>query len=140
MYQTKKLKQVETSAAESFLLEAQIKNPERLKMLILSGSSLMRNDFMFIMNCLSLIKLDLSNNGLVRFPKEFSLAALTKLGFLHLNNNEFLNIEDLKPVFETTNLIHLTLQNNPLPMNSRIEHFILNVLKRLRVINDRVIF
>jgi len=25
-------------------------------------------------------------------------------------------------------------------MNSRIEHFILNVLKKLRVINDRVIF
>lgn len=87
MNKGKKLKLNESQAAESFLLEAQIKNPERLKMLILSGSNLARNDFMFIMNCKSLIKLDLSSNGLVRFPKEFSLSTLTKLSFLHLHNN-----------------------------------------------------
>lgn len=81
------------------MLESQIKSPERLKMLILSGSSLARNDFMFILQCKSLIKLDLSNNGLVRFPKEFSLAQLSSLAFLHLHNNEFRQIEDLKPVF-----------------------------------------
>lgn len=69
MHRTKKLKQPQGETADSFLLESQIKNPERLKMLILSGSSLARNDFMFIMQCRNLIKLDLSNNGLVRFPK-----------------------------------------------------------------------
>lgn len=109
-------------------------------MLILCGSNLARSDFMFIMNCTGLIKLDLSSNGLVRFPIEFSLVNLKSLSFLHLHNNEFRNIEDLKPVFETSNLLQLTLYNNPLPMNPRIEHFILNVLKKLKVINDRVIF
>lgn len=140
MHRGKKPKPSAGETASSFLLESQIKHPERLKMLILSGSSLARSDFMFVLQCRSLIKLDLSGNGLVRFPKEFSLAPLTGLAFLHLHNNEFRQIEDLKPVFETSGLLHLTLHSNPLPMNSRIEHFILNVLKKLRVINDRVIF
>lgn len=54
-------------------LQEQIKAPEKLKLLVLSGSRLATNDFLFILKCRNIIKLDLSDNELQSIPEEFSI-------------------------------------------------------------------
>lgn len=55
-------------------IKEQIKSPEKLKLLVLSGSQLASNDFSFIHRCRNLLMLDLSDNELSKIPEFFALS------------------------------------------------------------------
>ena len=82
--------------------------------MVLSGSRLASTDFTFMMRCKNLVKLDLSDNDLPRLPEFFRMEQLSSLRLLYLHSNNFKSLEDIKPLFECSHLVHVTLHKNPI--------------------------
>lgn len=120
-------------------LQEQIKAPEKLKLLVLSGSHLGPGDFVFILKCRNIMKLDLSDNELTKVPPEFDGSQLPNLQLLFLHNNYFKDIEGIRPIVLCGCLIQVTIYNNPL-QSPQTEHYLINVLPKLKMVNDRIVF
>lgn len=80
-------------------LEA-IKEPQKVKVLILSESRASLKDFYLIAAFTNLIKIDLSYNKLAAFPPGFSFRAFPHLRTLFLHYNKFAAIKQLLPLTE----------------------------------------
>lgn len=66
-----------------------IRNPERVRVLVLTGQKLSSQQFIFLRTFNNLIKLDLSHNRISTFSQGFSFKPFTQLKTLFLHYNKF---------------------------------------------------
>ena len=64
-------------------------------MLILAGTEIITREIEMLMLCTNLIKLDISSNTIISFPKNFTFASMQKLKLFYLHNNL---IDDLESI------------------------------------------
>ena len=79
---------------------AEIKDPEKVKVLILAEQRTAFKDFFFIRNFTEVIKIDLSYNKLTSFPNGFTFRHFKTLKILHLQYNKFSHIKAIAPLTE----------------------------------------
>ena len=73
-----------------------IREPASLKLLILAGTKIKVPEIATVSRCLSLIKLDLSNNQLPEIPLHFNTFPLLRILYLHNNQLTAINISHTK--------------------------------------------
>ena len=73
---------------QDVFLNKKIVAPEKLKILVLSGNNLVNDELEFLQKCVSLIKLDLSNNHITMISNKIKMNHLKKLKMLNLQNNK----------------------------------------------------
>lgn len=76
-------------------LNKKIISPEKLKILVLSGNDLVNDELEFIQKCVSLIKLDLSNNNITNISQKIRMNHLQKLKILYLHNNQISKVDGI---------------------------------------------
>ena len=72
-----------------------IKDPHKVKILILSQSKTNLKEFYIVKTFGSLIKIDLSYNKLISFPPGFSFGSFKKLRVVFLHYNKFSSLKNL---------------------------------------------
>lgn len=77
-----------------------VRQPELVKVLILSENRTSLKEFYLFRNYTNLIKIDLSYNKLAAFPNGFSFASFRTLRTLFLHYNKFSALKTLLPVVE----------------------------------------
>jgi hypothetical protein len=72
-----------------------IKEPQKVKILILSEHKTTIKDLYFVRNFVNLIKIDLSHNKLSTFPNGFTFRSFQNLRSLFLHYNKFQVLKNL---------------------------------------------
>ena len=77
-----------------------IREPQNVKVLILSENKTTLKEFYLIKQYENLIKIDLSYNKIAAFPQGFNFGRFRRLRTLFLHYNRFLSLRVLGPVVE----------------------------------------
>lgn len=99
---------------QDVFLNKKIVAPEKLKILVLSGNELVNEELEFVQKCVSLVKLDLSNNHITSISSKIKMGHLKKLRMLYLHNNRINKLDGIEGVFSIPELNFLTIRDNPI--------------------------
>ncbi|CAK60253.1 unnamed protein product (macronuclear) [Paramecium tetraurelia] len=104
-----------------------IQVPADVKVLLLSGTALNRNQLDQVYKCTNLLKLDLSNCNLTLIP---NLKKLTNLRILYLHQNQISTLS-VEPILGCNHLNYLTLFLNPVSAHCSLRRQVISYMKSL---------
>ncbi|CAD8196593.1 unnamed protein product [Paramecium pentaurelia] len=104
-----------------------IQVPADVKVLLLTGTSLNKNQLDQVQKCTNLLKLDLSNCNLTFIP---NLKKLTNLRILYLHQNQISQLS-VEPITGCNSLNYLTLFLNPVSAQCSLRRQVISYMKSL---------
>ncbi|CAD8202293.1 unnamed protein product [Paramecium pentaurelia] len=112
-----------------------IQVPADVKVLLLTGTSLNKNQLDQVYKCTNLLKLDLSNCNLTLIP---NLKKLTNLRILYLHQNQITSLS-VEPILGCNHLNYLTLFLNPVSAQCSLRRQVISYMKSLWAFDFNVI-